>query len=66
MKLGILESRIHLVGMHETVTSCNDKSEYAMFQKVIPSIPQRMIPRWHKSLYEPKAGALNQVSPNVK
>lgn len=62
LRLGVLESRIHLLSMYETVISCKDKSEYEVFRKVIPSIPQRMIPRWRKTIYLPKVGALQDFS----
>ena len=51
--LGILDSRLHLVGMHEAVWELNDGRERQFFQEDIPSIPQLMIPRWKRLLYEP-------------
>lgn len=59
-KLGILDSRLHLVGMHEAVWDLADKSERQLFQDTIPSIPQLMIPRWKRLIYEPRAGALDK------
>ena len=50
--LGILDSRLHLVGMHEAVV--NSHSEYPLFQQTIPRIPQMLIPRWKRLLYQPK------------
>lgn len=59
--LGVWDSRLHLVGMHEAVWELNDDHEKQMFRKSIPSIPQRMLPRWKRLLYEPRAGVLSQV-----
>jgi hypothetical protein len=59
--LGVWDSRLHLVGMHEAVWELNDEHERQLFRTSIPSIPQRMIPRWKRLLYEPRVGALSQV-----
>lgn len=58
-KLGILDSRLHLVGMYEAVSE--NQLELELFKKTIPSIPQMMIPRWKRLIYEPRAGALDKV-----
>jgi hypothetical protein len=58
-KLGILDSRLHLVGMYEAIV--NNVYEKQLFQKVIPSLPQKLIPRWKRLMYEPRAGALDQL-----
>lgn len=55
--LGILDSRLHLVGMYEAVA--HDPVELALFEQTIPSIPRKMIPRWKRLLYDPQAGVLN-------
>jgi hypothetical protein len=53
--LGLLDSRLHLVGMYEAVASdTNRREEEELFQKAIPSVPQMMIPRWKRKLYAPK------------
>jgi hypothetical protein len=57
--LGILDSRVHLVGMHEAVLD-QDKNEQALFQQEIPAIPRYMIPRWKRLLYDPQAGVLEE------
>jgi hypothetical protein len=57
-KLGILDSRLHLVGMHEAVQALNDENESKLFEDSIPSLPRRMIPRWKRNLYDPKLGIL--------
>lgn len=57
--LGILDSRLHLVGMHEAVWESNIAEEKEMFKKAIPSIPQRMIPRWKRNLYIPRTSVLD-------
>lgn len=59
-KLGILDSRLHLVGMHEAVWELEDKSERQLFRDTIPSLPQMMIPRWKRLIYEPRAGSLDR------
>jgi len=64
--LGLLESRTHLVGMYDTICSIPNttvrKEELDTFRDVIPWLPQKMIPRWRTSLYEPKIGRLNSYS----
>ncbi|KAL9179193.1 hypothetical protein ACHAXT_008483 [Thalassiosira profunda] len=61
LKLGILESRVHLVGMHDAVWESGIEVEKEMFQREIPYVARMMIERWRKSLYLPKAGALDYV-----
>ena len=39
--LGLLDSRLHLVGMHEAVWESNNSKEKELFEQAIPSIPQR-------------------------
>ena len=58
-KLGVLDSRLHLVGMHEAVR--DNETEELLFQEMIPSIPRMMIPRWKRLIYEPRAGALDLI-----
>lgn len=53
-KLGILDSRLHLVGMYETVWEHNDSKEKELFQQAIPGITRQLIPRWKRKLYQPK------------
>lgn len=57
--LGILDSRLHLVAMYEAVEESKDSKEKALFEQAIPSLPQMMIPRWKRKLYEPKTSVLN-------
>ncbi|KAL7576972.1 hypothetical protein ACA910_006727 [Epithemia clementina (nom. ined.)] len=54
--LGIWDSRLHLVGMHQATLSL--PKERALFQQIIPKFPQSMIPRWKRLLYDPKVEAL--------
>jgi len=56
LKLGLLDSRLHLVGMYETLlTDHNDNDkEQELFHKAIPALSRKMIPRWKRKLYEPK------------
>ena len=58
-KLGLLDSRLHLVGMYDAVMEVG--KEEGLFNEVIPMIPRMMIPRWRRNLYEPKAGVLDAV-----
>jgi len=57
-RLGILDSRLHLVGMHEAVSE-QSQAEQELFDQVIPYIPRLLIPRWKRTLYEPVAAALD-------
>jgi hypothetical protein len=59
--LGVFDSRVHLVGMHEAVWQLDKESERKLFDETIPSIPRKMIPRWKRLLYEPAIGKLNDV-----
>ena len=54
MKLGLLDSRLHLVGMYEAVWDGDDAVEKELFQEAIPGISRKMIPRWKRKLYQPK------------
>ena len=56
--LGVLEARVHLVHMHEVVAEANSKDENKLWEESIPSLPRSMIPRWKRTLYEPRAAAL--------
>lgn len=58
-KLGLLDSRLHLVGMYDAVWATNDSEEKRLFEEMIPYIPRKMIPRWKRNLYMPKAGILD-------
>ena len=60
-KLGLFESRVHLVGMHDAVWDDHygSERERELFDVEIPTLPRMMIPRWRKSLYAPKAGVLD-------
>ncbi|KAL7448494.1 hypothetical protein ACHAWC_000669 [Mediolabrus comicus] len=61
--LGVLESRVHLVGMHDAVLESGSAFEREKFQKEIPYVARMMIERWRKSLYDPKgAWALDHIS----
>lgn len=53
-KLGILDSRLHLVGMYEAVWEDGKHSEKELFEQAIPGISRQMIPRWKRKLYQPK------------
>ena len=58
-KLGLLDSRLHLVHMKEAVMESGDELEEQLFEKEIPYIPKMMIPRWKRKLYEPRAIVLD-------
>lgn len=57
--LGLLESRIHLVGMHDAVWESGSEIEKERFQNEIPYVARIMIERWRKNLYFPKAWGLD-------
>lgn len=59
LKLGILDSRLHLVGMYEAVWEDNDSKEKELFKQAIPGISRQMIPRWKRKLYAPKTFMLD-------
>ena len=59
LKLGVLESRVHLVGMHDAVWESGSEIEKTKFETEIPYVAKVMIDRWRKSLYNPKAGMLD-------
>jgi hypothetical protein len=80
--LGVLDSRLHLVGMHQAVYSSSPssvssdtntalssknenqkkmKKEQQLFEQVIPSIPQRMIPRWKRLMYDPQVAIFQRI-----
>ena len=62
LALGLLESRVHLVGMHDAVWESGSDIEKQKFEKEIPYVARIMIERWRKSLYKPKgAWALDYV-----
>jgi hypothetical protein len=50
--IGLLDSRIYLVGMYEAVLELLP-NEIQLFEKEIPMIPRYMIPRWKRLLYDP-------------
>ena len=60
-KLGLFDSRVHLVGMYDTVwdDQYGNEKERNLFSEEIPTLPQMMIPRWRRSLYSPQAGVLD-------
>lgn len=55
--LGLFNSRMHLVSMHEAVLEASEE-ERTLFEKEIPFVARMMIPRWKRLLYEPAAGVL--------
>ena len=60
LNLGVLESRIHLVGMKDAVVESGIEDEMIKFDNEIPYVARAMIERWRHSLYVPKgAGALD-------
>eukprot|EP00984_Skeletonema_dohrnii_P000637 scaffold195_cov118-Skeletonema_dohrnii-CCMP3373.AAC.9 len=54
LALGLLESRVHLVGMHDAVWESGSEIEKQKFEKEIPYVARIMIERWRKSVYAPK------------
>lgn len=57
--LGVFDSRCHLVHMHEVVEMSKSPLEEQLWKENIPSLPRSLIPRWKRTLYEPKAGVLD-------
>jgi hypothetical protein len=55
-KLGVLNSRLHLVSMHEAVLERSEE-EQELFNIEIPSVPRYMISRWKRLLYDPLTSA---------
>jgi len=66
-KLGLLEARVHLVGMYDAVHDdvYGNKEEKSLFEQEIPTLPKMMISRWRKTLYQPRAGVLDDVDSDV-
>lgn len=60
--LGVFDSRLHLVHMHEVVAEQKSADEEKLWKEAIPSFPRSLISRWKRTLYEPKAGCLNDYS----
>lgn len=60
--LGLLESRLHLVAMHDAVWELGSKAEEDAFVREIPYVARMMIDSWRRSLYLPRAGALDYGS----
>ena len=50
-----LKARLHLVGMYQAL----DDIEMQTFCRAIPKIPQRLLPRWKRNLYDPVAGVMD-------
>jgi hypothetical protein len=63
-KLGLWDARLHLVGMYEAIVE--NAVERRLFQQTIPSLPQKLIPRWKRLMYMPRAGALERLLANPK
>lgn len=61
--LGLLESRIHLVGMHDAVYDVRfgNEQEILAFESEIPVVAKKLIGRWKRTLYQPQAGALDEL-----
>jgi len=53
-RLGLLDSRLHLVGMYEAISEGNDSKENERFEEAIPGFTRKLIPRWRRKLYVPK------------
>ena len=60
-KLGVLDSRRHLVGMYDAVLEEGSANERELFESEMPSLARAMIPRWRRKLYEPAAGMLDGI-----
>lgn len=61
--LGVWDSRLHLVGMHEAVQGLNAATvagamERDLFAQEVPFLARQMISRWKRNLYDPHVAAL--------
>ena len=57
--LGLWDSRLHLVAMHQAIQ--HNATEMELFQQEIPYLARSMIPRWKRTLYDPRVAALEEV-----
>ena len=58
--MGILDSRLYLVGMHEAVQELS-AYEQELFEQEIPMIPRYLIPRWKRLLYDPRTRGFDSL-----
>jgi len=62
-KLGLLDSRLYLVGMHEALEDLRDPTELQLFEESIPLLARKMIPWWKRHLYDPRVGNALEIQP---
>jgi hypothetical protein len=55
--LGLLDSRLYLVGMYQALQDLKDPKELQVFDESIPIIARKMIPWWKRKLYDPRVGS---------
>ena len=60
--LGILDSRILLCAMHDTAQEINEDN---LFVKSVPFLARMMIPKWKRTLYEPRAKIKSKKLPSL-
>jgi len=65
-KLGVLDSRRHLVGMYDAVLDEGSTKERELFESEMPSLARAMIPRWRRKLYDPTAGMLDGLTSSAR
>ena len=54
--LGLLDSQVHLVSMHDAIA--HDMVEKNLWKNQIPKIARSLLPLWRRRLYTPKANCL--------
>lgn len=57
--LGVLDSRLHLVGFHEAIK--NNKKELRLWNENIPLVARKVIPMWKQTQYDPRTFALQKM-----
>ena len=65
-KLGLLNSRVHLVGMRDAVWESGSSLERRLFEADIPRVARSMIPRWRAGLYKERVGELEGIVVDVR
>lgn len=57
-RLGLLDSQVHLVSMHEAIKAI--PRELRLYEEQIPSIARAVLPVWRNRLYLPRASCLHE------
>ncbi len=59
-RLGLIPSRLHLVGFAEAIAG--NAAERRLFREQVPAVARMMLPRWKRALYEPRTACLRGES----